>query len=436
MSIQELPSYDPAQAIDRARTFAQVSGVNCLVVNADGEILFEQRSSSERCSFCRRLGELTGKHPVCGQVHLYGCYQAERYGGQYIYFCPTGMTHFASPITVDGQLVGGLVGGPLLIVDKEDYILHDVLEKNGLSADLYEEFHELMACFVTVSPERVRFLSDLLAVAARDVSTSAREVLRDAQEGHRQQQDISLAIHQLKLKGATPDYPFETERALMQSLAEGDRDMAHRLLNELLGHIYFASGNRFEIIRSRVMELLVLLSRSAIEGGADCNQVFFLNERYLTEIGRFSSTEEMSLWLSRVLAHFLRYVFDMADIKHKDMMFKAVDYIKKRYAEKISLEEVAGVVFLSPSYFSKVFKEEMGGTFSAYLNKIRIDKSKLLLLSTKESIVDICDQVGFEDQSYFTKVFKKLTGITPAKYRSTRGLNADRQTVKNSAAAM
>ncbi len=430
MTNRDQASYDPARAIDRARTFANVTGVGCLVVNADGEILFKQLTGQEQCRFCHRLGELTGSHPVCGQVHLYGCYQAERFGGQYIYFCPTGMTHFASPITVGGQLMGGLVGGPLLIVDKEDYILHDVLEKNGLSSELYDEFHSLMSCFTTVSPEHVRYLSDTLAMSARDVSVYEQEHLRDVQEGQRQQQDISLAIHQLKRQQDTPYYPLNVERELMQALSEGDRETAHRLLNELLGHIYFSSGNRFDIIRTRVMELLVLLSRAAIDGGAESSQVFFLNERYLSEIGRFTSTEDLSLWLSRVLAHFLRFVFDLADIKHKDMMFKAVDYIKKRYTQKISLEEVSGVVYLSPSYFSKVFKDEMGCTFSVYLNKIRIDKSKLLLLSGQDAISDICDQVGFEDQSYFTKVFKKLTGMTPAKYRATRGLSADKRSAR------
>lgn len=59
----------------------------------------------------------------------------------------------------------------------------------------------------------------------------------------------------------------------------------------------------------------------------------------------------------------------------------------------------------------------MGVSFSNYLNKIRIEQSKLLLKNTDSSIVEIAMEVGFEDQSYFSKVFKNLTKMTPKQYR-------------------
>ena len=75
----------------------------------------------------------------------------------------------------------------------------------------------------------------------------------------------------------------------------------------------------------------------------------------------------------------------------------------------------------SPNYFSKVFKEEMGCTFSHYLSKLRIDRSKALLLVSKLSIREICDAVGYEEQSYFIKVFTRFTGVTPGKFRKRGG---------------
>ena len=72
---------------------------------------------------------------------------------------------------------------------------------------------------------------------------------------------------------------------------------------------------------------------------------------------------------------------------------------------------------LNPSYFSSIFKKEVGVSFSNYLNKIRIEQSKLLLKNTDSSIVEIALEVGFEDQSYFSKVFKNLTKMTPKQYR-------------------
>lgn len=72
---------------------------------------------------------------------------------------------------------------------------------------------------------------------------------------------------------------------------------------------------------------------------------------------------------------------------------------------------------LHPSYFSTVFKNATGLSFKEYLNKVRIEESKILLQNTDFSIIDIAVAVGFEDQSYFSKVFKKYTGTTPKQFR-------------------
>ena len=76
---------------------------------------------------------------------------------------------------------------------------------------------------------------------------------------------------------------------------------------------------------------------------------------------------------------------------------------------------------LSPSYFSKLFKTETGINYSTYLNQVRVEKSKELLLNEDLTLVEISNLVGFEEQSYFTKVFRRITGTTPGKFRETRG---------------
>ena len=72
---------------------------------------------------------------------------------------------------------------------------------------------------------------------------------------------------------------------------------------------------------------------------------------------------------------------------------------------------------LSPDYFATLFRQTVGESFNAYLMRIRIEESKLLLLSTNDSLTDIAIATGFPDQSYFCKVFKKHIGISPGKYR-------------------
>lgn len=197
--------------------------------------------------------------------------------------------------------------------------------------------------------------------------------------------------------------------------------MSQKLLNEILGHIFFTSGNDFELIRARILELIVLLSRAALKGGAEIEQIFGLNYQYLNQIYSFKSLEELTLWLSRIMERFTDHVFNLTNVKNKDVIFKSIDFISKNYMRKITLEDVAANVYLSPSYFSKVFKEEMGMNFNTYLNYVRIEMSKKLLSDPSVSMVDVSNLVGFEDQSYFSKVFKKMIGLSPKKYRESRG---------------
>lgn len=96
---------------------------------------------------------------------------------------------------------------------------------------------------------------------------------------------------------------------------------------------------------------------------------------------------------------------------------RALAYIAEHYAEPITLESVAGEVGLSVSYFSGLFHEVVGASFREHLCSIRVEESKQLLTQTDYSLADIAVAVGFADQSYFSKVFKRIVGVTPGKYR-------------------
>ena len=127
--------------------------------------------------------------------------------------------------------------------------------------------------------------------------------------------------------------------------------------------------------------------------------------------------EEVAQWLAKVLNRYTSLVFDLVDSKHKNIIRKAVDYINLYYARELTLSEVANYVGYSHSHFSKVFKEEMAISFRTYLNQVRVEKSKYFLLSGMSTISEICDLCGFDDQSYYCKVFKKVVGTTPDRFR-------------------
>ena len=96
---------------------------------------------------------------------------------------------------------------------------------------------------------------------------------------------------------------------------------------------------------------------------------------------------------------------------------KAIDYMDSRYEENITLDDVADYINLNKSYFSSLFKKETGKTFTEFLNEIRIEKSKELLLEDKNSILDIALAVGFNNQNYYNIIFKKITKQTPSEFK-------------------
>ncbi|OUN31893.1 hypothetical protein B5G33_00570 [Blautia sp. An81] len=96
---------------------------------------------------------------------------------------------------------------------------------------------------------------------------------------------------------------------------------------------------------------------------------------------------------------------------------RAKQYIEENYQQNISLEEVAGNVFLNKNYLSELFHKEVGCSFSQYLTEVRIEKAKLLLRETHMKVKEIADMTGFDNPSYFIQVFKKTQGCTPNEYR-------------------
>jgi two-component system response regulator YesN len=95
----------------------------------------------------------------------------------------------------------------------------------------------------------------------------------------------------------------------------------------------------------------------------------------------------------------------------------ALSLIQKNYAGKLTLDSLASQLSINRSYLSQLFKKETGSTFGDYLEQVRIEKAKELLSTTGDSMVSIAEQTGFNNQNYFTKVFKAAAGVSPLHYR-------------------
>jgi AraC-like DNA-binding protein/quercetin dioxygenase-like cupin family protein len=97
----------------------------------------------------------------------------------------------------------------------------------------------------------------------------------------------------------------------------------------------------------------------------------------------------------------------------------ALGCIHERYAERLTLDDLATVAGVSSGHLGEIFKERTGVTIHQYLNKLRVERARTLLAETDLSITEICHRAGFEDSGYLTRVFKRATGMSPRAYRQT-----------------
>ncbi|MDW7657469.1 MAG: PocR ligand-binding domain-containing protein [Bacillota bacterium] len=426
-------AWDMQKASRAADNYSKACEVSCRVIDSMGTTLY-LATDPNHVGICdlaasvlpgARSREQADRSHVCDNAHLYGCYQAERFGGRYIYFCPLGLTHWVSPIYQNGVVVGSLLCGPVNMVDPDEFLIEDLVARNGIHPDYLAELRNQINQVPVVSTERVNAMSELLYLVAAglsDASFSETEYRKGSDDLQAKLWEQISFIKRFTHKNEEDlAYPIEKETQLLEWIEVGDKAASQKILNEILGHIFFSSSGSIEIMRARVIELVVLLSRAAIRGGADVEQIFGLNYTYLNKINTFRNIDEIAYWLSGIMARFTDQVFNLTNVKHADVIFRAIDYVKKNYMKKITLEETASYVFLSPAYFSRVFKEEIGDNFNTYVNTVRVDAAMKLLLNETIALVDISSMVGFETQSYFSKVFKRVTGVTPGKFRESRG---------------
>lgn len=388
---------------------------------------------AERCKhLCRHITTLTGVHTtlldlpgkifatppfltdcslggVCCDAyttHLYGAYEAERWDGKYIYYCPRGLVFLATPPVIAGTAMEYcIVTGPIIMSNSDEDPFEDPLCDP-----------DALASIPRMTTAQARALSELIAAA---VSSFSLDTLPpDVDSGN--QAAMLQMMYDLSSDSQSKGYPIENERQLQEHIRAGDKEAAQKLLNELLVHIYHHAGNDYDRIKSRVRELLVLMSRAAIDGGADVDEIFNLCYRYEREVDTFENVEALNRWIGAILHKFISFVFDFNDIKHQNVIFKTTAYIKEHLTDKLSLDQAAEQVYLSKSYFCRIIKDELGCTFTEYVNRLRIERSKTLLRGTGMPIAEIACAVGFDDQSYFTRIFKKQTGMAPGKYREQR----------------
>jgi two-component system response regulator YesN len=168
------------------------------------------------------------------------------------------------------------------------------------------------------------------------------------------------------------------------------------------------------------LELLSMLCEIIDRKGLSPEEVLTSSYQTYRELLHMVNLSQVLGWLSELKKDLALFIQGEEGNNYPRVIGEAKRYIREHYAEEVTLAEVAAVVGLTPSYFSTVFKEHTGMSYSEYLTWVRLERAKELLKETHYHVYEIGQMVGYTNQYYFNRLFKKITGLTPLDYRKQK----------------
>ncbi|MFA7343151.1 MAG: AraC family transcriptional regulator [Terrimicrobiaceae bacterium] len=245
------------------------------------------------------------------------------------------------------------------------------------------------------------------------------DFLRARRNKSQRERERAEAIHVLKdrLYDGIRDLYLREEPGLLAAIKRGERQAAREIINRVLVGIYHAARSRPELLKSLALELVVVMSRAAVESGADPSEVLGCNFESATALAGLQDEEEVSSWLCGMLERVMDAIRDHRQFPNAVLLGRAVTFMEEHLGEPLDRDAVARAAGLSGSHFSHLIREKTGRTFTDLMAQYRVDRAKTMLRRTGKSIIQIALECGFEDQSYFSRVFRRYTGTTPRNYR-------------------
>lgn len=396
-------------------TLQAFTGLPIRLIDENGGVL---RTFGSAVGYCELLKTNLFAQNDCDALLKKAGQRAQRIGEAYIFSCHADLNHIAYPLTHQGELLGSVVVGPFLMDTPDSTLVTGLMKNYTLSPSLSLELYDRLSELQILPPSRVSLLKKMMDHLLSPLLPSERALLMQTQAKMAQQARVNETIQVYKEQALSPDRReiYEKEALLLSKVRTGSISEVKAMLNDLLGHVFFSEGGQITAVRLHAIELTTLLARIAVDGGARTDSIYTLSSRFLELMTREQNIDELCYLLQDVVESFMDAMFSDKD-KGNPHIRQALRHIAANYARPLTLASVAEEVGLSPGYFSSLFHDIVGVSFREHLCRVRIEESKRLLLSSDYSLTDIAAAMGFTDQSYYCKVFKRVVGLPPGQYR-------------------
>lgn len=213
-------------------------------------------------------------------------------------------------------------------------------------------------------------------------------------------------------------HSYQEERRILDAVKEGDVEGAIRLSKEMDANIGRLGESETDHWRNLSIVAATLCARAAIEGGVMPAVAYRLSGFYINKSTACKDITQILVYRNHAIEELARRVREQKEKRHTSSYTEQCrDYVYRHYREKIYLDDIADTLGISSSYLSRLFKKETGSSLQDFINDVRVEKAANLLIYSEETLPGIAEYVNFPSQSYFGKVFKQKTQMTPKQYR-------------------
>jgi len=407
------------QFLQMARAFRKHFGLGLEVLDVNGVRISKMCTTDCQRGFCEIMLKSRSGAKRCRQTQIRSLSMAFETGQPYTSLCHAGIVLVCVPVMDKNVPLGGLFFGKCLFEPIDEIVEKDIFKRLiSLRLDrkkVVDAIHSLPV----MSARKIHEAAEFLYILLYETTKLDPRIIQWRRRKTEQQAQIGEFIQQSKKLGSHSRYPYQNERELISKVKIGDRTGAKEILNSILGTIVFRNPSQLNVLKARLVELLTVLSRAAAEGGVEIDFLLERNANYVNKVIALNTQEEICAWISEALNDFIESVHNAIDLHKVKRIKPAVDYIDTHYDNPVSLANVAKAAHLSVSRLAHLFKEQMGMSAIDYLIHVRINHARHLLLTTDDSCTKICFDSGYNNQSYFCRVFKEIVGMTPRQFRKS-----------------
>lgn len=207
---------------------------------------------------------------------------------------------------------------------------------------------------------------------------------------------------------------FAEENRLIKSIEKGDSRLCLSILTDIFGK--YDNIIDQEGVRNRLIEIVIVAHRLAIENGAE-NEKSIEYSDYLSQLMGCTSKQAFEQMLLEKISGIARRISRSKEKTIGGIVDKANRIINERFNQELTLDDISKELYISPQYFSRLYKQEMGINFIEKLTTVRMENAKNLMKNGNLSIKEICYLSGYSDPNYFSRLFKKFEGVSPSTYQ-------------------